>query len=59
MNILTTIQVLTVTTTKAEIAYQQVYVNAEEEANAEFARQQFSLSNDPLFKGWTVTLRKF
>ena len=58
MNILTTIHVLTVTTTKAEIAYQQVYVNAEKEANADYERKLLWL-NDPLFKGWSVTLRKF
>lgn len=58
MNISTVIQVLTVISSDAIIIYQQVYVNNEYAAKADFDRQT-SLHKDLMLEGWTVTLRKF
>ena len=50
------IQVLTVINERSVIAYQQVFVNDEKTAKAEYTR---SLSLYLSVEGWTVTLNTF
>lgn len=58
MNIPTTIHVLTVVCNDAHILYQQVYVNREEDAQADFRRQHEN-HKDELLDGWTISLKRF
>lgn len=58
MNVPTAIHVLTVISVDATIIYQQVYVNNEYAAQADFERQT-AIHKDFILEGWTVSLRKF
>lgn len=58
MNIPTTIQVITVVSADAVITYQQVYVNRESDAKADFDRQT-DIHKDLLLEGWSITIRRF
>lgn len=58
MNIPLSIQVVTVISNDAIITYQQVYINNDYAAEADFERQK-TTHKDYLLEGWTVSLKRF
>lgn len=58
MNIRIAIQVITVISSEVLISYQQVYVNNDYAAEADFERQT-NIHKDLLLQGWTVSRKSF
>lgn len=58
MNIPISIQVVTVVSSETGVNYQQVYINNEDAAQADFDRQKV-IHKDLLLEGWSVSLRRY
>ena len=58
MNIPISVQVVTVVSSETGVNYQQVYVNNEDAAQADFDRQKV-IHKNLLLEGWSVSLRRY